>query len=88
MSKQLVSFRFSDDSISELDYLASVYTNGNRTLLISKLIRQMYFLEPLALKGKYRTPGFGVSGPARDQFITAWNIWMCNINNDFVYTRK
>lgn len=86
MGKVLISLRFDTERLAELDKLADVYTNGNRTELLQRLVRQMYFLEPLALYGKYRTPGFGVNGRDRERFVDAWNVWMCNINSDFVYT--
>lgn len=79
MAKKLVSFRFDEDRIEELQELANVYTKGNSTKLIEALIRQMYFMEPLALRGKYRTPGFGVTGQQQKQFKEAWDIWMANI---------
>ena len=79
MAKKLVSFRFDEDRIEELQELANVYTKGNSTKLIEALIRQMYFMEPLALRGKYRTPGFGVTGQQQKRFKDAWDIWMTNI---------
>lgn len=79
MAKKLVSFRLDEDRLEELQELASVYTKGNSTKLIEALIRQMYFMEPLALRGKYRTPGFGVTGQQQQRFKDAWDIWMTNI---------
>lgn len=78
MAKTLVSFRMNDDRIAELRELADVYTNGNATALVESLIRRMYFLEPLALSGKYRTPGFGVSGSDRECIKSAWDVWVNN----------
>lgn len=78
MAKKLVSFRMNEDRIEELRELANVYTNSNATELIERLIRRMYFLEPLALKGKYRTPGFGVSQNDQKRFKEAWDIWVNN----------
>lgn len=80
MSKVLVSFRFDEDCLRELTELSFVYTNGNRTDLLERLVRQMYFLEPLAKFGRYRS-GFGVCGSYRQRFKDAWNVWMCNINS-------
>lgn len=80
MAKKLVSFRFDEDRLEELQELAAVYTNGNSTKLIENLIRRMYFLEPLALQGKYRTPGFGVAGKDRERIKSAWDTWVnCNV---------
>lgn len=76
MAKKLVSFRLEEDRIAELQELANVYTKGNSTKLIEALIRRMYFLEPLALSGKYRTPGFGVAGQMQKRFKDAWDIWV------------
>lgn len=76
MGKKLVSFRMNEDRIEELRELADVYTNGNATELIEKLIRRMYFLEPLALTGKYRTPGFGVAGKDRERIRSAWDTFI------------
>lgn len=76
MAKKLISLRVDEDRLEELKELANVYTNGNATQLIELLIRRMYFLEPLALEGKYRTPGFGVDRPARERFYEAWDIWI------------
>lgn len=75
MSKKLVSFRLDQDRLLELQDLANVYTNGNCTKLIEYLIGRMYFLEPLALKGIYRTPGFGVNLSDQKRFKAAWDIW-------------
>lgn len=80
MSKVLVSFRIEQDRLNELTELSSVYTNGNRTELLERLVRQMYFLEPLAKYGRYRSC-FGVSGPDHKRFKDAWNVWMFNINS-------
>lgn len=79
MAKKLVSFRLEQDRIEELQELADVYTKENCTKLIEALVRQMYFMEPLALRGKYRTPGFGVTGEQQRRFKDAWDIWMTNI---------
>lgn len=79
MAKKLMSFRLEQDRIEELQELADVYTKGNCTKLIEALVRQMYFLEPLALRGKYRTPGFGITGEQQKRFKDAWDIWMTNI---------
>jgi hypothetical protein len=76
MAKRLISFRMEENRIEELRELADVYTNGNATELVEYLIRRMYFLEPLALSGKYRTSGFGVAGETRRMFQSAWNIWI------------
>lgn len=76
MAKKLVSFRMEEHRIEELRELANVYTNGNATDLVEYLISRMYFLEPLALRGKYRTPGFGITGDTRKMFQSAWNIWI------------
>lgn len=76
MAKKLVSFRMEEHRIEELRELANVYTNGNATDLIENLIRRMYFLEPLALRGKYRTPGFGITGETRQRIKSAWDIWI------------
>ena len=76
MSKKLVSFRLDQNTLAELQDLANVYTNGNCTKLIERLIRRMYFLEPLALEGKYRTPGFGVGSDYQKRFKDAWDIWI------------
>lgn len=76
MAKKLVSFRLEEDRIKELQELANVYTNGNSTRLIEALVRRMYFLEPLALQGEYRTPGFGVDKSAQKRFKDAWDIWV------------
>lgn len=78
MAKKLVSFRLEEDRLEELKELAGVYTNGNSTELIEDLIRRMYFLEPLALKGKYRTPGFGVCGKDWQRIKDAWDTWVTN----------
>lgn len=75
MSKKLVSFRLDEDRLSELQELADVYTKGNCTRLIEGLIRRMYFLEPLALRGRYRS-GFGCSGKDQSRFFDAWDIWV------------
>lgn len=80
MAKVLVSFRFDEDRLKELEELANVYTNGNRTVLLSRLVRQMYFLESLAKYGRYRS-GFGVCRSDRERFKDAWNVWMCNISS-------
>ena len=80
MAKKIISFRMNPDRIEELRELADVYTDGNATELIERLIRRMYFLEPLALRGKYRTPGFGVTGKDRERIKSAWDTWInCNI---------
>lgn len=79
MAKVLVSFRFKEDRIRELDYLASVYTHGNRTVLLERLIRRMWWLEPLALHGKYRIPGFGVGGPDRERIKLAWDVFTSQV---------
>lgn len=76
MAKKLVSFRMEEHRIEELRELANVYTNGNATDLIEHLIRRMYFLEPLALLGKYRTPGFGITGEDRKRIKSAWDVWI------------
>lgn len=76
MAKKLVSFRLDEDRLEELQELASVYTKGNCTQLIEDLIRRMYFLEPLALQGKYRTPGFGIAGKDRQHIKDAWDTWV------------
>ena len=97
MAKKLVSFRMDEDRIAELRELADVYTNGNATDLIETLIRRMYFLEPLALTGKYRTPGFGIAGQDRERIKSAWDTWInqnpginkpetAQCNKKFVYT--
>lgn len=78
MAKKLISLRMNQDRIDELRELADVYTNGNATELIESLIRRMYFLEPLALRGKYRTPGFGITGRQQEEFKSAWDIWITN----------
>lgn len=75
MGRKLTSFRFDSDRLEELQELANVYTNGNATRLLENLIRRMYFLEPLALRGKYRTPGFGITGKEQQRFKEAWEIW-------------
>lgn len=76
MAKKLVSFRMEENRITELRELSDVYTNGNATTLVESLIRRMYFLEPLALTGKYRTPGFGITGKDRERIKTAWEVWI------------
>lgn len=76
MAKKLVSFRMNTDRIEELRELADVYTDGNATELIERLIRRMYFLEPLALRGKYRTQGFSVTGKDRERIKSAWDTWV------------
>lgn len=76
MAKKLISFRMEEDRIEELRELANVYTKGNATQLIEFLIRRMYFLEPLALRGKYRTPGFGIAGQERERIKSAWDTWL------------
>ena len=76
MAKKLVSFRFEEDRLAELKELADVYTKGNCTTLIEDLVRRMYFLEPLALKGEYRTPGFGIAGKERQRIKEAWDTWV------------
>ena len=78
MAKKLISFRMDEDRTQELRELANVYTKGNCTELIENLIRRMYFLEPLALHGKYRTPGFGIAGQERQRIKDAWDIWVTN----------
>lgn len=78
MAKKLISFRFDEDRIEELKELADVYTNGNTTRLLEHLIRRMYFLEPLALQGKYRTKGFGINLSERQHIKEAWDIWVGN----------
>lgn len=78
MAKKLVSFRLDEDRLEELQELANVYTKGNCTKLIEDLIRRMYFLEPLALRGKYRTPGFGVTGKDWQRIKEAWDVWVTN----------
>lgn len=76
MAKKLISFRMEEHRIEELRELADVYTNGNATELIEQLIRRMYFLEPLALRGKYRTPGFGIAGEDRKRIKEGWELWV------------
>lgn len=75
--KKLVSFRLDPDRLEELQELASVYTQGNSTALLEALIRRMYFLEPLALHGVYRS-GFGISRSEQRRFAEAWDIWVTN----------
>lgn len=79
MAKVLVSFRFDEERIKELDYLASVYTHGNRTVLLERMIRRYWWLEPLALKGKYRTPGFGVNIVDKQRIKSAWDIFTSQV---------
>lgn len=76
MAKKLISFRMEEHRIEELRELADVYTNGNATELIEQLVRRMYFLEPLALRGKYRTPGFGIAGEDRRRIKEGWELWV------------
>lgn len=84
MAKKLISLRLNEDRLKELRELANVYTNGNTTQLIETLIRRMYFLEPLALEGKYRDPGFGVNKTEQEKFYDAWDIW---INQAFSFNK-
>ena len=79
MSKKLISFRLEEDRIEELRELANVYTNGNATDLVEFLIRRMYYLEPLALRGKYREKGFGVAGKDRERIKSAWDTWLNSV---------
>lgn len=79
MSKVLVSFRFDEDCIKELDYLASVYTHGNRTVFLERAISRYWWLESLALHGKYRTSGFGVNRSDRERFKSAWDLFICQV---------
>lgn len=82
MTKKLVSFRFEAERLEELRELANVYTNGNATDLLEGLIRRMYFLEPLAMTGKYRTKGFGVNRTYQEKIKEAWDLWMDFIVKD------
>lgn len=79
MAKKLVSFRFNTDRLEELQELANVYTSGNATKLLENLIRRMYFLEPLALRGKYRTQGFGINLSEQKRFKDAWDLWTTQV---------
>lgn len=81
MAKILVSFRIDEERIKELDYLASVYTHGNRTLFLERVIRRFWWLEPLALHGKYRTKGFGVNRLDHERFKAAWNIFITQVSD-------
>ena len=88
MAKKLVSFRLEQDRLEELQELASVYTNGNCTKLIENLVRRMYWLEPLALQGKYRTKGFGIAGQERQRIKDAWEIWTTQVVDPGTMTDK
>ena len=88
MAKKLVSFRLEQDRLEELQELASVYTNGNCTKLIENLVRRMYWLEPLALQGKYRTKGFGIAGQERQRIQDAWEIWTTQVVDPGTMTDK
>lgn len=83
MSKVLVSFRFDEERLKELDYLASVYTHGNRTLFLERLVRRVWWLEPLAYYGKYRLKGFGINRLDRDRFLDAWKIFLCEVADNY-----
>lgn len=50
---KLYSFRFHDDVIKDLDVLAQVYTNGNRTAALEVLIHRAVFWDCIARTGKY-----------------------------------
>lgn len=78
-NKVLVSFRFDSDTLAALDYLASVYTHGNKTVFLERVVRRYWWLEPLALFGKYRTPGFGISLSDRVRFKSAWDIFTSQV---------
>lgn len=81
MAKKLVSFRFEESRLEELRELADVYTNGNATHLLEGLIRRMYFLEPLAMQGKYRSIG-SVTKTYQERIRQSWDIWMTFIERD------
>lgn len=79
MAKKLISFRMEEDRIEELKELAGVYTKGNATKLVEFFIRRMYYLEPLALRGKYREKGFGIAGKDKEMIKSAWDVWMNSV---------